>query len=170
VKLTRAILFLFVLVLAACAKKPTMKVNHAEVSGVQIGFPPTLAIQMTVVLDVFNPNGYDVAVRAMRGTVTFEDQYTMPIDFRAQGDGLWLPSNQTTSVRVPVSVPVDIALRITHGAIAGSVPYRVTGKADVTATKSLKLEKDDYSVDEKGEIARQVIDNSIAAMGIPIPH
>jgi hypothetical protein len=92
----------------------------------------------------------------------------MPIDFRASGDGLWLPASQTTTVRFPVSVPVDIALRITKGAIAGNVPYRVTGKADVTATKSLKLEKDDYSVDEKGVIPRQVIEGSIAAMGIPL--
>src|SRR5215475_1976368 len=85
-------LVLLALASSGCAKKPTMKVNHAEVSGVTIGFPPQLAIQMTVVLDVFNPNSYDVAVRAMRGTVTFEDQYTMPIDFRASGDGVWLPS------------------------------------------------------------------------------
>ena len=153
-----------------CAKKPTMKVNHAEVSGVTIGFPPQLAVQMTVVLDVYNPNSYDVAVRAMRGTVTFEDQFKMPIDFHATGDGLWLPAGQTTSVRVPVSVPVELALRITHGAIAGTVAYRVTGKADVTATRSLKLEADDYSVDEKGEIARSVIDNSLMAMGIPVFH
>ena len=169
-RLSWVVFALLALTAAGCAKKPTMKVNHAEVSGVTIGFPPQLAIQMTVVLDVFNPNSYDVAVRAMRGTVTFEDQYTMPIDFRASGDGVWLPAGQTTSVRVPVSVPVDIALRITHGAIAGTVPYHVTGKADVTATRSLKLEKDDYSVDEKGEIARSVIDNSLAAMGIPLLH
>jgi hypothetical protein len=164
----------FILVIAlglggfGCAKKPTMKVNHAEVSGVQLGFPPSLAIQMTVVLDVFNPNSYDVAVRAMRGNVTFQDQYSMPIDFKAAGDGVWLPASQTTQVRVPVAVPVDLALRITHGAISGTVPYHVVGKADVTATKSLKIEKDDYSVDEKGELARNVIEQSIASMGIPL--
>ncbi|MDF2697390.1 MAG: hypothetical protein K0S65_5773, partial [Labilithrix sp.] len=73
------------LVLAAtngCAKKPTMKVHHAEMQGVQFGFPPSVAVQMTVVMDVFNPNSYDVAIRGMRGTVTFHDRYTMPIDFR----------------------------------------------------------------------------------------
>lgn len=151
-----------------CAKKPTMKLHHAELQGVQFGFPPSVAVQMTVVLDVFNPNSYDVAVRAMRGTVTFNDRYTMPINWAPGGEGVWLPANQTTQVRVPCAVPVDIALRLTREALTTTVPYRVVGKADVTATRSLKIESDDYSVDEKGEIARQQIEASIAALGIPL--
>jgi hypothetical protein len=150
-----------------CAKKPTMKVHHAEMQGVQFGFPPSVAVQMTVVMDVFNPNSYDVAIRAMRGTVTFNDRYTMPIDFRPGGEGIWLASDRTTQVRVPAAVPVDLALRITREAMTGVVPYRVVGKADVTATRSLKVESDDYSVDERGEISRQVIEASIAAIGVP---
>lgn len=151
----------------ACAKKPTMKVHHAEMAGVQFGFPPSVAVQMTVVMDVYNPNSYDVAIRAMRGTVTFRDQYSMPIDYRPGGEGVWLGSNRTTQVRVPVALPVDLAIRLTHEAMTGSVPYHVVGKADVTATRSLKIESDDYSVDERGEISRQQIDASIAALGIP---
>ncbi|HVH44925.1 MAG TPA: LEA type 2 family protein [Labilithrix sp.] len=151
-----------------CAKKPTMKVHHAEMAGVQFGFPPSVAVQMTVVMDVFNPNGYDVAIRAMRGQVTFHDRYSMPIDFRAPGEGVWLPADRTTQVRVPASVPVDLALRITREALTGVVPYRVIGKADVTATRSLKIESDDYSVDERGQIARQQIEASIAALGVPL--
>ncbi len=162
---------LLAVVLAAlaggCAKKPTMKVNHAEMQGVQVGFPPSLLVQMTVVLDVYNPNSYDVAVRAMRGKVTFNNRYTMPIDWRPPGEGAWLTSDNTTQVRVPVLVPIDLALRITREALAGTVPYRVTGKADVTATRSLKVESDDYSVDESGQLARQQIEASIAALGIP---
>lgn len=171
VKLLRRIpafvLVLFVVVLAACASKPTMKVHHAEVQGVRFGFPPSLAIQMTVVLDVYNPNSYDVAVRAVRGTVTLQDRYVLPVDFRPGGEGVWLAAKQTTQVRVPTAVPIDLALRTTREALGGTVPYRVVGKADVTATRSLKIEADDYSVDEKGEIQRQVIEQSIAALGIP---
>ncbi|HVJ90729.1 MAG TPA: LEA type 2 family protein [Labilithrix sp.] len=150
-----------------CAKRPTMKVHHAEMQGVRLGFPPTLAVQMTVVMDVYNPNKYDVAIRAVRGTVTFHDRYSMPIDFRAGGEGIWLGADRTTQVRVPTAVPVDLALTITRDALTGVVPYRVVGKADVTATRSFKIEADDYSVDERGEISRQVIDASIAAIGIP---
>jgi hypothetical protein len=123
---------------------------------------------MTVVLEVYNPNSYDVAVRAVRGTVTFQDRYTLPVDFRPGGEGVWLPAKQTTQVRVPTAVPVDLALRTTREALGGTVPYRVVGKADVTATRSLKIESDDYSVDERGEIQRQVIEQSIAALGIPL--
>jgi hypothetical protein len=161
-------LLLALLAVAACAKKPTMKVHHAEVTGVQLGFPPQLAVQMTVVLDVFNPNSYDVAVRGMRGTVSFFERYTLPIDFRPGGDGVWLASDRITQVRVPVAVPVDLALRLTREAYTGSVPYRVTGHADVTATRSFKIEKDDYTVDERGEVSRQVIEQSVAAIGIPM--
>ena len=173
VKLVRSGLLLGVLSLViagtnGCAKKPTMTVRHAEVQGVQFGFPPSVAVQMTVVMDVFNPNSYDVAIRAVRGTVTFHDRYTMPIDFRPGGEGVWLGSDRTTQVRVPTAVPVDLALRITREAMTGVVPYRVVGKADVTATRSLKIESDDYSVDERGQISRQVIEASIASMGIPI--
>lgn len=153
---------------SGCASKPTMKVNHAEMAGVQFGFPPNLNLQMTVVMDVHNPNSYDVAIRAMRGQVTFYDRYQMPIDYRAPGDGLWLAADRTTQVRVPASVPIDLALRITREAMTGTVPYHVVGKADVTATRSLKIEADDYSVDERGEIARQQIEASIAALGVPL--
>jgi hypothetical protein len=161
---------LLVVTSSGCAQKPTMKVNHAEMAGVQLGFPPSLAVQMTVVMDVYNPNGYDVAVRAMRGLVTFSDRYSMPINFQAQGDGLWLAASTTTQIRVPTSVPIDLALQITREALTGIVPYHVVGKADVTATRSLKIEADDYSVDERGQIARQQIEASIAALGIPIMH
>lgn len=154
--------------LAGCAKKPTMKIHHAEVQGVQFGFPPSMAIQMTVVLDVHNPNGYDVAVRGVRGSVTFHERYNIPVNFQPGGEGVWLPANQTTQVHVPTSVPVDLALQITRDAYTGSVPYHFIGKADVTATRSLQIEKDDYSVDEKGQLQRQMIEQSIAAMGIPI--
>ncbi|MBX3227834.1 MAG: hypothetical protein KIT84_22760 [Labilithrix sp.] len=160
-------LVVFVVLCAACAKKPTMKVHHAEMAGVQVGFPPSLAVQMTVVLDVTNPNSYDVAVRAMRGNVTFMDRYTLPINWSPGGEGVWLPADRTTQVRVPTAIPIDLALQLTREAMTGVVKYHVVGKADVTATRTLKIEKDDYEVDESGSIARQQIEASIAALGIP---
>ena len=166
--LLSALALALALVASGCASKPTMKVHHAEVQGVQLGFPPSVAVQMTAVLDVYNPNSYDVAIRAVRGSVTFHERYTLPVNFQPGGEGVWLPAKQTTQVRVPTAVPVDLALRITREALTGAVPYRFVGKADVTATRSFKLESDDYSVDERGSIHRQVIDNSIAALGLPV--
>lgn len=136
-----------------------MKLNHAEISGVQLGFPPTLGVVMTIVLDVYNPNSYDVAVRAMRGTAVMAQRYTLPVDFRPGGEGVWLPSKATTSLRVPVTVPVDLALQLLRESYTSpTVPFRVTGTADVTATRTFKIEKDNYSVDETGTFSRQQLE------------
>ena len=144
-----------------------MKVNHAELQGVQLGFPPSLMVQMTVVLDVTNPNSYDVAVRAMRGTVIYNGRYNQAINWAPGGDGVWLAAGRTTQVRVPVAMPVDLAMTLMREAMTGVVKYHVKGKADVTATRTLQIEKDDYEVDEDGSFARQQIEASVAALGIP---
>lgn len=152
----------------ACAKKPTMHLNHAEVSGVQLGFPPQIGVMMTVVVDVYNPNSYDVAIRAMRGQVVMANRYTLPIDFRAQGDGVWLAADATTPVRVPVSLPVDLAVTLVREAYtAPTIPFHITGRADVTATRTFKIEKDDYEVDENGFIDRQAVEASIRGVFLP---
>jgi hypothetical protein len=145
-----------------CASKPTMKLNHAEISGVSLGFPPQVGVVMTMVLDVHNPNSYDVAVRAMRGTATLADKYTLPIDFRPGGDGVWLASNATTSIRVPVTVPIDLGIRLLHESYTSpTVAFRVVGTADVTATRTFQLEKDNYAVDETGTFTRQQLEMAI---------
>ena len=154
--------------LAGCASKPTMKLNHAEISGVQVGFPLQVAVVMRVVVDVYNPNPYDVAIRAVRGQTVIADRYTLPVDFRADGQGVWLPSKHTTTMAVPVNVPVQVGLMVLRDAYgAPGVSYRFTGKADVTATRTFQLEKDDYSVDEKGTIPRQQLE--LALRSVPVP-
>ncbi len=147
---------------SGCASKPTMRLNHAEVSGMTLGFPPSLSVVMTVFVDVYNPNSYDVAIRAVRGTVVLANRYTLPMDWRVPGEGVWLTADATTSVRVPVQIPVDLAMAILREAYqAPSVSYRFMGRADVTATRTFKVEKDDYAVDESGWIPRQQIENAL---------
>jgi|GEM_PF-672533 len=144
---------------AGCASKPTMKLNHAEISGVKLGFPPTVSVVMTMVVEVYNPNSYDVAIRAMRGTVVLQDRYTLPIDFRPGGEGVWLPSDATTPVRVPITIPVDLALQLLRETYTSPmISFRVIGTADVTATRTFKIEKDNYSVDERGSVTRQQLE------------
>jgi hypothetical protein len=150
------------LAIAGCASKPTMKLNHAEISGVHLGFPPTVGVLMTMVLEVYNPNSYDVAVRAMRGTATLAGRYTLPIDWRPGGEGVWLASSSTTTIRVPVTVPVDLALQLLRESYTTpTVSFRVIGTADVTATRTFKIEKDNYSVDEVGTFSRQQLEMAI---------
>jgi hypothetical protein len=147
---------------AGCATKPTMRLNHAEVSGVSLGFPPSLSVVMTVTVDVYNPNSYDVAVRAVRGNVTMAGRYTLPLNWTVPGEGFWLPAGATTPVRVPVTIPADMAIALVREAYqAPSIAYRFSGRADVTATRTFKIEKDDYSVDEQGWIPRQQVEQAL---------
>jgi hypothetical protein len=155
-----------------CVSKPTMKLNHAEVSGVQIGFPPQLGIVVTSVIDVKNPNSYDVAIRAVRGTVVFAGKYSMPLDWKPPGnDGLWLAADRVTTVRVPLTVPVPLALQIVREAYGSPamVPFRIVGKADVTASRTFQLERDNYEVDEHGEISRHQIEASMGGIVFGFP-
>jgi hypothetical protein len=153
---------------SACVSKPTMHLNHAEISGVSLAtLPPSIDVVMTIVLDVYNPNGYDVAVRAVRGQTVMAGRYPINVEYHAPGDGLWLPAKQTTSVRVPLSVPMPLAFQLVQESFSAPViHYHFQGKADVTATRSFKLEKDDYDVDEEGLVTREqmmaVLPNSIA--------
>lgn len=139
-----------------------MRLNRAEVTGVRVAFPPSLQVVMTVHVDVYNPNSYDVAVRGVRGTVVIAERYTLPLDWRVPGEGVWLAADATTPVRVPVPIPVDMAMAVLREAYAApSVAYRFMGRADVTATRTFKIEKDDYSVDERGWIARHQIEQAL---------
>lgn len=150
---------------AACVTKPTMHLNHAEISGVQLGVPPTMV--MTVVMDVYNPNGYDVAVRAVRGQVWMADRYPVPLDFRAPADQpFWMAAGKTTSMRVPLYVPLPLAIQLVQEAFASpTIAYRVIGRADVTGSRTFQVEKDDYALDERGTMTREqmaaIIPNSI---------
>ncbi|MCC6644147.1 MAG: LEA type 2 family protein [Polyangiaceae bacterium] len=140
---------------AACVKKPTMKLRGADIAGIQIGFP-VINVNMVAVMDVTNPNSYDVAIRRVRGQVVFANRYPLPVDFQAQGNGLWLPSGQTTRVGVPITIPLALGFTLLNEAAqAPVIPFRFQGKADVTGTRTLQLEKDDYAIDETGVITRQ---------------
>jgi hypothetical protein len=92
----------------------------------------------------------------------------MPVDFRPPGNGVWLASERTTSVRVPITIPLDLGLLLLRdSSTAEFIPYRLTGRADVTASNTFRVEKDDYAVDEQGTISRQqiaaIIPNSLGA-------
>jgi hypothetical protein len=155
-----------------CVSKPTMRLNHAEISGFQAAtFPPSLGVLMTVVVDVYNPNSYDVAIRAMRGTVTMAEKYPLTLDFRAPPEGVWMAAGKTTSMRVPIAIPIELALLLLRESyLAPTIAYRVTGSADVTGTRTLQIEKDNYAVDERGTITREQIAAIIPASILAAPH
>lgn len=159
---TASALALLAVTSSACVGKPTMHLNHAEIRGVRISFPPSAGVLMNVYVDVYNPNFYDVAVRAVRGQVVLGNRYQLPVHFQPGGEGVWLTSKNTTTLQVPVDVPVNIGWSVVREAVMSPmIPYTFQGHADVTATRSFQLEKDDYSVNEQGAISRQQIQDSL---------
>jgi hypothetical protein len=151
--------------LSACsANRPTMRLNHAEITGVRIALPPSINVLMTVYVDVHNSNSYDIAVRAVRGQVLLANRYPLPVDFRPGGDGVWLAAGSTTSVAVPLTIPAQIGLALVQQSFSSpTIPYQFVGRADVTATRTLQIEKDDYSVNESGFMSRQQLEVSLRA-------
>jgi hypothetical protein len=148
-----------------CVTKPTMKLNHAEISGIVLGNPP--AVQMTIVMDVYNPNSYDVAVRAVRGQAIMASKYPIDVDFKAPEGGIWMNADNTTQLRVPVMIPMALGFQLLQEAAnSPAILYRFVGKADVTGTRTFAIEKDDYAVDEPGQITREqiaaILPNSLA--------
>src|SRR4051812_41994442 len=81
-----------------CVVRPAISVHHAELRGVS-----TFGLGMVIFLSVRNDNSYDVQIRNVSVNVTFGRGYSLgPINF---SPNQWLPSNQTTIVAVPVSIP-----------------------------------------------------------------
>jgi len=143
---------------SSCVKKPTMTLDHAEVAGVTVSLPPNVGLLLVLYVNVYNPNSYDVAVRAVRGQVVLAGRHNVPVDFKASGEGVWLDSDAITRVVVPVEVPLTTSLAVlSESTLTPVVRYQFTGWADVTATRSLKLEQDDYSVSDEGTISREQI-------------
>jgi hypothetical protein len=163
-------LALFAVVLSACAAtKPTMRLNRAEITGVRVALPPSINVLMTVYIDVNNPNSYDIAVRAVRGQVMLANRYTLPVDFRPGGEGVWLSAGTTTSLAVPLTIPAQVGLALIQESFSSpntpysspNIPYQFVGRADVTATRTFQLEKDDYSVNESGFVSRQQLETTL---------
>jgi hypothetical protein len=148
-----------------------MNLHHAEVSGLQVGFPPSLSVVMTVVLAVNNPNSYDIAIRRVRGMSFVAQRYSLPVDYQPGADGIWLAADTTSFLRVPVVVPLDIAFALLQATLGSpSVAYSFSGRADVTATRTFKIEKDDYAVSESGMFDRHQLEVAIAGMNIAFPR
>lgn len=147
-----------------CVTKPAVTVHHAELRGIS-----TLGLNVLIFLQIRNDNPYDVQLRNVHCNVIFGRGYTLgPIDF---APNQWLPSNQATLVPVPVSVPFQLVpALISETAGSYTVPYYVKGVADVTATRTFGIERNDYPIDEGGAIPRQmVVDAARSSIPIPIP-
>jgi hypothetical protein len=141
--------------LAGCFAKPTMHVHHAEVQGVQITFPPSVGILMRVVMVIDNTSSADLLVRRFQGQVTLLGRYNIPVTVTPQ---TWLAAKQQTLMPVDVVIPLSTAIPLLRDSLNSPyINYQVVGSADVSATSSFEIQKDNYPINENGSIARQAL-------------
>jgi hypothetical protein len=145
-----------------CVTQPKVSVHHAELRGIS-----PFGLQTVIFLSVRNDNAYDVQIRNVNVNVTFGRGYPLgPINYQPNQ---WLPSNQTTLVAVPVQLPWTLVPTLVAETVGSyNIPYHVKGAADVTATRTFGIERDNYPVDEGGVIPRQLVVDS-ARSAIPLP-
>jgi hypothetical protein len=160
---------LSLLATAACVHDPTVTLDHAELNGVQMAaFPPRIGVLLTVVVDITNPNSFDVAVRGMRGQVVLAEKYPLPINYVPAPPAQWLRAGQSTPVRLPVDMPIELAVALLREAFASPViGFHVTGVVDVTGSSTFKVDKDNFPVDLRGTMTRQQVEGVVPAFLMP---
>lgn len=143
---------------AGCASKPAVKLQSAALRSASLR-----GVGLDVFLSVTNDNSYDIQIRNVRAEITIADRYALaPIDIQPNQ---WLPSDQTTTVRVPIVIPWLVIRPIIQATINRPlITYRVRGSADVTAIRMLGIERDNYPIDEGGSVLRQDLVNAAAGM------
>lgn len=144
-----------------CVHKPTLELHSAQINGIGL-----VGVGMNVKVRVNNTNNFDVQVRDVNVTVTVAERYTLPpIQY---SPNIWLGSDQTTVVDVPVVIPwnlVPALLSQTFG--KEKLAYHVKGTADVTATRLLNVQRNNYPIDEDGEVPRAAL---VAAARLKLPY
>lgn len=137
-------------------KAPIMHVNGAQIEGasVTLGLPPSIGAIMRVYVYGENQNSFDIQIRGVRGEVQMMNgRYRLPVSMAL---GTWLPSDRSTPFSFNVNIPVQTGLAILReSALMTCVPYTLQGVADVTATSTFRLDKDNYPVSQSGCIPRQ---------------
>ena len=133
-----------------CVAQPTVSVHHAVVRSSSLS-----GVEVLVYLEVDNGNSYDVEIRAIRASVSMEGHRLSPIDVRPKK---WLRAGRTTLVAVPVTIPWSVVpTLLSKTAGSSSITYRVKGWADVTAGRSMRVQRNNDPVIETGKIPRRLV-------------
>ncbi|MFO0616267.1 MAG: hypothetical protein U0414_26975 [Polyangiaceae bacterium] len=133
-----------------CVSEPRVVIDHAEVKGVSLS-----GIDLGVVLAIRNDNVFDVKLRRVHADVTIARKIKLaPVDMVPD---VWIPADDKIKLAVDVKVPLTIVPAILESTLEeGSVPYRIVGDADVTATRTFGIEEDHYPFDQEGTVPRSL--------------
>lgn len=145
--------------LSGCVTKPAVRPQAARIAGVDPG-----GVQFLLFVAVDNDNSFDIQVRGVRATVVIEDRYNLP-PVVAQPN-VWLRAGTSTTVQVPMRIPFNMVQPLLNTTLGKrELKYRVVGAADVTATSSLRIDFDDYKMDDEAKMNRGEL-ASIAINGL----
>jgi hypothetical protein len=152
--LLRAVLALALLcAMVACVQTPKVRLHSAGFQGANL----TGAL-LDVVIEIHNPNAFDIQVRDVTAETTFAGKYALPAIVLHPNQ--WLPAGQSTQVHVPTTLPwLMIPAILAETILSPKVTYRVRGNANVTATRTFGIQEDNYPIDLTGEMPRQIMVN-----------
>jgi LEA14-like dessication related protein len=148
----RSFAFLFsvlaLLFCAGCVTEPAVKLYGARISHVT---PQGVGLTMT--MKVMNDNSFDIMLRGVRANATIAQRFQIPTVQAAPQQ--WLPAGRATLVQVPVVIPWAMVTPLIQTTVTTpSIRYRMVGFADVTATRALEIDFDDYKFDQQGAFSR----------------
>ncbi len=134
-------------VLSACITRPAMQLWGTQVRNAG---PPGLSLNM--IMRVKNDNAFDIQIRTVRANVVLDGRYPLPPIMASPNT--WLRAGQTTQVVVPVTIPWSIVPGLTASAARKPfLTFRVVGSADVTGTRLLKINRDDWRMSDQGRVS-----------------
>jgi LEA14-like dessication related protein len=130
-----------------CVTEPAVKLYGARIAGVS-----PQGVTLGVTMKVLNDNSFDIMVRGVRTNVTIGGRMLPPVQATPQQ---WLPSGRATLIQVPVVIPWNTVTPLIQTTVASpTIKYRMVGFADVTATRALEIDFDDYKFDQTGGFSR----------------
>lgn len=131
-----------------CFSDPSMKLYGARITGASLN-----GVGMTMTMSVHNDNSFDIMVRDVRADVMLAKRYRLPTV--VVSPNVWLPANRSTMVQVPLVVPWQLVTPLLQTSVGSQmIEYRAWGSANVTATRALELDFDDYKLDQEGKFYR----------------
>lgn len=147
----RLVMFLLIAVSllagTGCVTEPAVKLYGARIAGVS-----PQGVTLGVTMKVLNDNAFDIMVRGVRTNVTIGGRMLPPVEAQPQQ---WLPSGRATLIQVPVIIPWNTVTPLISTTVASpTIKYRMVGYADVTATRALEIDFDDYKFDQTGGFSR----------------
>jgi len=132
---------------SGCVTEPAVKLYGARIGGVSPN-----GVTLGVTMKVVNDNSFDIMVRGVRTNVTIGGRMLPPVEAQPQQ---WLPSGRATLIQVPVVIPWNTVTPLIQTTVTSSIiKYRMVGYADVTATRALEIDFDDYRFDQIGGFSR----------------